>query len=420
MRVENQVTAARVLRTARPPRRYDLIGTRSGAPEVFSWTVVRALALGLGHCLAHGVVHRDVKPEVRHRRPTAGASAARMRTRPELPPPFPIRGPLVAQNILVSTSDGVAVEGVKLCDFGLCAIAPLKSTPSAEHLIECGTTPTVKAVPKKMWGGESPTTVMLNTSSAPTAPDCGERDWQLYNFSGSPGFVAPEVRAVRARDDRKDSARDLTRTAACPLRAPQIVLADGEAYDGRSVDCWSLGCVALELVLGHKLFDITWMAPYASKTMAGDEFGPKLASAVATLRTLPELYETAPSAGAVKPPVVRTSFTRSSDATVSAPSEKLNAIGEFVLALLQINHEERTPMARVPELRWLATVPEVSGGPLTKAMAADIASRPKAEPQASGGPLTKAIAHSAVSEKEEKEVAVPPRAAEPVEAVAHP
>ncbi len=42
--------------------------------------------------------------------------------------------------------------------------------------------------------------------------------------------------------------------------APEILL-DG-SYDGRAADVWSLGCVMLEMLLGHAAFSQVWCPPY--------------------------------------------------------------------------------------------------------------------------------------------------------------
>ena len=85
------------------------------------------------------------------------------------------------------------VEAVKLCDFGLCAIAPPVTdvrADYAERMSKLNLSPT----PSSHASGPretSPNTV-LETGAAPAAPV--ERKWTLSDFSGSPGFVAPEVR----------------------------------------------------------------------------------------------------------------------------------------------------------------------------------------------------------------------------------
>ena len=74
---------------------YNLIDDHAGLNMTASQNIILRLVLALKHCLAHGVVHRDIKPE----------------------------------NVLVrtemTTPTECLVKSVKLCDFGLCAIAPI-------------------------------------------------------------------------------------------------------------------------------------------------------------------------------------------------------------------------------------------------------------------------------------------------------
>lgn len=58
----------------------------------------------------------------------------------------------------------------------------------------------------------------------------------LHDFCGSPGFFAPE-----------------------------IVIDKGQGYNGMSVDMWGVGCILLELRLGHKQFNTEWMRVYDYK-----------------------------------------------------------------------------------------------------------------------------------------------------------
>ena len=50
---------------------YDLIGDHSGVNTTAAQTICLRLALALAHCSDRGIIHRDVKPEVR--RPRAHA-----------------------------------------------------------------------------------------------------------------------------------------------------------------------------------------------------------------------------------------------------------------------------------------------------------------------------------------------------------
>ena len=53
----------------------------------------------------------------------------------------------------------------------------------------------------------------------------------LTDFVGSPGFIAPELLLAKS-------------------------------YDGKRADVWSLGCVMLEMLLGHEVFTNLWCPPY--------------------------------------------------------------------------------------------------------------------------------------------------------------
>ena len=56
----------------------------------------------------------------------------------------------------------------------------------------------------------------------------------------------------------------LTEKAGTPgFMAPEMIY--GQGYDGFLADMWSVGCVFLELVLGHHLFEQVWMPPYDTK-----------------------------------------------------------------------------------------------------------------------------------------------------------
>lgn len=63
---------------------------------------------------------------------------------------------------------------------------------------------------------------------------------KLTDFCGSPGFFAPEMITVGS-------------------------------YDGEKVDVWSIGCVLLELVLGHERFCDVWMSSYELEVMRDKE-----------------------------------------------------------------------------------------------------------------------------------------------------
>lgn len=74
---------------------------------------------------------------------------------------------------------------------------------------------------------------------------CAEIENQLLSdLCGSPGFFAPEM-----------ILKDLL----------------GEYYCGMTADVWSVGCILLELVLGHEEFCNMWMAPYESNVVRNDQ-----------------------------------------------------------------------------------------------------------------------------------------------------
>lgn len=215
---------------------YELIGDKSGMDSMSARTIALCLARALHASQSVGVVHRDLKPEnvlCRMRRAAPGEACG---------------------------DAGMIVEAVKLCDFGLCAIAPVVESPSSRHKAREGgggvtTPPTSAGNAKKL----SPSTVLV-------APDGAEkgvaRSWLLTDFSGSPGFVAPEI----VTDDE---------------------------YDGSKIDAFSLGCVLLELVLGHGSFDSIWMVPYSNESMSDRAaFRNNLNLALGQLRLLPEMAST--------------------------------------------------------------------------------------------------------------------------------
>jgi len=70
----------------------------------------------------------------------------------------------------------------------------------------------------------------------------------LTDFCGSPGFFAPEMITAKT-------------------------------YNGFSVDVWSLGCILLELVVGHENFATLWMSVYAVNVLSdADLFVEKIVS----------------------------------------------------------------------------------------------------------------------------------------------
>lgn len=67
-----------------------------------------------------------------------------------------------------------------------------------------------------------------------------EKGMRLTDFCGSPGFFAPEMITAGV-------------------------------YDGEKVDVWSVGCVLLELLLGHETFCDVWMSAYEIEIMRDKE-----------------------------------------------------------------------------------------------------------------------------------------------------
>ena len=181
---------------------YAIIDDNAGFNLAASQKVVLHLVLALEHCLDRGVVHRDLKPE----------------------------------NVLVRTRNHV-VQSVKLCDFGLCAIAPVSR--ALKCLVLCN----------------DEEDLVLH-----------ERDWIISDFAGSPGFVAPEI----VTEDK---------------------------YNGRFVDLFSLGCVLLNLVLGNDMFEKIWMYPFQLEMLAEKaQFSLALQYALEQMRQVP-LFSTTTSSG---------------------------------------------------------------------------------------------------------------------------
>lgn len=265
---------------------YEVIDDAAGACTSLATTVAHALACGVSHCQEHGIVHRDIKPE----------------------------------NVLIKAARGnpEVVEAVKLCDFGLCAIAP----PVAEEgdtldtrversvsKLSLSPTPSSHAAGPR---DTSPSTV-LETAAGAARPV--ERKWMLSDFSGSPGFVAPEV-----------------------------VMHD--SYNGRFIDAWSVGCVMLELVVGHDTFDHLWMKSYTHQAMCDQaSFGARVMGTVKQLRQLPDF------ALAATPTTVRMAATVR---TSSAP--ELSPMGDLLLSLLVVDPSERLLIQNVRYHPWLADV----------------------------------------------------------------
>ena len=80
-----------------------------------------------------------------------------------------------------------------------------------------------------------------------------QKSWHLCDFVGSPGFFAPE-------------------------------LLGGGTYDGRLIDVWSLGCLLLEMLLGHQMFHETWVKLYQDKDLGdGTKLRRRMMASITTL-----------------------------------------------------------------------------------------------------------------------------------------
>jgi serine/threonine protein kinase len=88
-----------------------------------------------------------------------------------------------------------------------------------------------------------------------------EPGMQLSDFCGSPGFFAPEM---------------ITKGV----------------YDGEKVDVWSVGCVLLELLLGHERFCDVWMSSYELEIMR--DKGRFLQDVTASVEYLPNVLDFSP------------------------------------------------------------------------------------------------------------------------------
>jgi serine/threonine protein kinase len=119
---------------------------------------------------------------------------------------------LQPENILFADKEPFnPVSRIVLCDFGLCARVETAADEAAVLLQQ-----------------QQQQHSTIDSSNSSASSTSGLR--QLREFCGSPGFFAPEM------------------------------LVEG-AYNGKKADAWSLGCILLELVLGHEDFCRLWVRP---------------------------------------------------------------------------------------------------------------------------------------------------------------
>lgn len=112
----------------------------------------------------------------------------------------------------------------------------------------------------------------------------------LSDFCGSPGFFAPEM------------------------------ILTGNYYGSR-IDTWSVGCILLELVLGHERFCDTWMGSYDYELMQDKfKFGAEIS---ATVKKLPEVLTFTP------------------------------ALNDFIVAMLKVDPMQRPIAKSACQLEWV-------------------------------------------------------------------
>jgi serine/threonine protein kinase len=317
---------------------YELIGDdASGLDRKAAQMITLGLSRGLAAAHAAGIAHRDVKPEN-----------------------------MLVQTRRSSASGGpkLVVEAVKLCDFRLCAIAPIarvaeSPTPCNNRHVGGGgldgaggvgcsaVAPEPNAVtstPAPPAGGSPPESKGARVKSfffrtppskRDVAADVVARDWMLSDFAGSPGFVAPEI-------------------------VTQAV------YDGGHVDAFSLGCVLLELVLGHCVFDGIWMVPYSQDIFASVKGFPlALANAIEQLRGLPEFRDDAtakirrdrisPLFFEAEPADTCAELPTSPSFRFAIPSSEANTtLRDLVFGLLETVPQNRLSLHAAAHHPWLA------------------------------------------------------------------
>jgi len=139
----------------------------------------------------------------------------------------------------------------------------------------------------------------------------------LTDFCGSPGFFAPEM---------------LTHSF----------------YHGEKADVWSLGCILLEMVLGHEKFCDFWMVAYDYEVLQ-DPLGFK-GIISDTVESLPDVLKF---------------------------SDNLNS---FILNMLKIDPKDRLSIREVWESPWLKAMKSNSpSSPLSRAASSSRAASPRAD-----------------------------------------
>jgi len=180
--------------------------------------LVKDAAAGLHYLQQHGLCHRDLTPE----------------------------------NLLVAV--GRHDLSLKICDMRLCAFVEpaLLAKKGKEAELEKLKGDEEEQEEKEEQRRERESGPKHTQRAAKLVPPCPEPEQTLLSdFAGSPGFFAPEILLQRA-------------------------------YHGFSADVWSLGCVALELLVRPAFFSGTWLAAYQTlHTQHAPEFPRRLREASA-------------------------------------------------------------------------------------------------------------------------------------------